>query len=346
MSVFPGLSGSYLPNFKASGELQIAFTRNPSAFALNRYAQIRPTDKTVGMYVEIDTAEASRFIASGEECAWPDGSDRPKGRSEMLTWKEFRSQRFDYPWELGDETREQADFDIGASHLAIHAHKAMTARTARAAAILSVAGSYPSGHSGTATAVGGGLWKTSTAANAYIKKSFNAAAQQILLATNGVVQAKDLICVVDPVGARTITESPEYSQYLINNPEAVRAAQYDDQFNLFGGLLPRLFGFTMVVEQTPITTTVEGHATPVKRFLYSSIPTSNAVACFLSRPGGLVGAANVPSFASLSLFMKEDCNVEQMDDRKNRRVEGHVVDHNVPKMTAGAASYLVTNIDA
>lgn len=343
MSVFPG-GASFIPDHRASGQLVVEFTRNPAAFALNRYAQMVPVPNTLGYFLRLDTAEAYR-VETLDRFVWPDGNDAPVGPAEQHTWVAFACERRAFAFRLGHRGVLQATWDQVAAHARIKAQQAMTARCFNAATVLTTSANW-SGNVATATAIAGGVWAGSSTANGYIKETCNAVAQRILASTGGVVTPDDMMLVVDPTGARIISESPEWQQYLVNHPLAVAAAQYDPVFTMFG-LLPKVFGFRCIVDVTQRNSAREG-ATASVGGLFSGIGGGlNACAVFVSRPGGLTAqAAGAPTFSTVSVFEYENLTVETFADPKNRRTEGRVVDDVDVKLTAPASGYLVTNIDS
>jgi hypothetical protein len=343
--VYAGASAGFIPNLQASGNLIVEFSRNPSKYALNQYAKIVPTSKNVGYFLRIDTADAIA-AANENEHLWPDGNERPVGRTSPFEFVPFATVRRDYGFQIGNLAADQADFPILMAHARIKAQKAMNIRTKLAVDVLRTSGNYLSGNFDTAANIGGGLWAGSTAANAYIRKTFEEARLQIIQSSGGAVGGNDeLACVVDPNGAKIITQSPEYQQYLLNHPQAIDAARGSSVFRNFG-LLDSLFGFKMIVEHTVVRTSNEGASSEVRGHLLSGGTTTKAHAIFLARPGDLEGVEGAQDMSALTVFVKEDMTVETLTDMRNRRIEGHVVDDQVAAMTAPIAAVGVTNIDA
>jgi hypothetical protein len=67
---------------------------------------------------------------------------------------------------------------------------------------------------------------------------------------------------------------------------------------------------------------------------------------FVSRPQGLVGVEGGSNFATLTNFVYEDMTVETLDDPRNRRTIGSIVDNYVPELTAPLAGWYIANISA
>jgi predicted nuclease with RNAse H fold len=59
-----------------------------------------------------------------------------------------------------------------------------------------------------------------------------------------------------------------------------------------------------------------------------------------ARPGGLVGVADAPNFATHCLFMKEEMTVETLKDVNNRREVIRVVENNAAVTVAPVSGVL------
>lgn len=343
MTIFPGASSTFVPSFEGSGRLQVEFSRNPNSFALPQYAKIIPVTNNAGYYLKIDTAGAVR-MPDLNGFRWPDGQDRPRGKAAGFDFLPYLTERFSFPFEVGQLAASQAVWDIIGSHARMQAQLAMTARVVSAASVLTTSANW-SGNTGTATAIGGGIWSTSSTANNYIKKTLDAVKASILRSTRGVVQDADLMLVVDPVGAALIANSPEYKQYLVNHEQAIAALEMKPGsiWNRWG-LLPFLYGLRVVVDDTVRMTSLEG-ATDAFAWPFSGIGGGlNTCALVLARLNGLMGVQNAPEFSTVSIFTKEDMTVETKDDVDNRRTEGRVVDDYDVVLTAPASGYFITNL--
>lgn len=343
---FPGPTSTYVPNLEASNNLTVQFTRNPSEFAIARYAQYVPVPQMAGKYVTIDSA-AARRISDGNMFAWPDGEQAPVGKGYGFTFNDFSCNRYSYPFMLGWLAEQQASWQIDNSHTAISLNLLMTWRTTALRNRVCTLSNWPSTNYSDITSTVGN-WNGSTVANSYIRKSFDKARTQIIKGTNGVVQSKDLLVVMDPNTAKIIAESPEYIGTLQQSPFALGLASNDMQFDQYG-LPPKLFGFNVVVEDTPLSTNIEG-ITESTNFLYSSVTdpgTSSSlgnVVMFCSRPGGIMGASPMnPTFSTNSLFFYEELTVELLQDTINRRTLGRCVSNFDTRITAPASGYIGYN---
>ena len=62
-----------------------------------------------------------------------------------------------------------------------------------------------------------------------------------------------------------------------------------------------------------------------------------------ARPGGLDGVEGSPSFATHSVFLKEEMTVESKHDRDNRRHLGSITDDFAAVVTAPISGFLFTD---
>src|SRR6056297_2404841 len=118
--VLPGGNNTYVRSFgEGSDKLIVGFSRNPKRFALNEYMQIRDVSLQSGFYLHINTEEAGRVLSSDlAEYVWPDGADRPQNNdgTELFNFLEYRTARYDYAYNMGYKSKNQASWDIAKSH--------------------------------------------------------------------------------------------------------------------------------------------------------------------------------------------------------------------------------------
>jgi hypothetical protein len=193
-AMYTGPQNAFVPNHEASGKLVVGFSRNPSEFAIAKWAQIIPVKQIMGYYLRITLEEAGRLLQSdGSNFAWPDGSDRPKGEENLESHEffPFLCQRYAPTVPLGNLTVENASWDVIAGYAAIRAQQAMTLRTQKMVTEATLYSNYATSHyldvtgdagvSGSPTTITGntGSWAESTTARLDIKRSFNFAANRI-----------------------------------------------------------------------------------------------------------------------------------------------------------------------
>lgn len=338
IAAFPSAYNGYVPDTEATGNLRIQFTRNPKKFALNQYAQVIQASKLTGYYTEMTAEEAGRILNDGD-VAWPDGAPRPLGLGGTESHKhlDYRCQRRAYTVTLGNMTIEQAAWDIGKAQLAIQAQRAMTHRSILVLTAMTTSGNYAASHTSTTTALAGGTWAASTAANQYIKKSLMEAANVIDNDTLGSVDVSDMQLVLSPKLAGAMAASGEIADYLKSSPYAGPVLTGDWAGPTTRGLPATLYGFKVVVENTSRTTSRRG-ATAARSYVLAQ-----DTAVLASRVGGLE-AEEGPTFSSVSLFSyrEHDMTVLRFNDVQNERTVLSVVDSVDAKMTAPSSAYLFT----
>ena len=339
-AVYPGGVNTFVKDHRATGNLTVSFSRNPSDFPLARYVQYRQVEKDAGYYLRINTEQAGRIVGgNGNEYVWPDGADRPRRNSgtEKFNFHDYRTTRFDFDFTLGYKTANQADWNIEETEAAFHAQQAMTSRTVMVHDILSVNANWDSTHYADVDAIltNTGSWELSTTQRLDIKRSLNYGRDIIRKDTLGVVKKSDLILVINPYTAQRIGESQEIVDYLKGSPEAWnqvkgREGKYSDY-----GIPDTLYGVEIVVEDAVMVTSRRGASSVTRQDVMG-----NGIAYMLARPGGLVSkAGSGPSFSTVMLFTLEELTVERRDDADNRRIEGHVVDDVAPALTAPVSGF-------
>ena len=337
---FPSGTNTFVPSFDATGQLIVAYSRNPKDFPLNRYVQIIPVKRSVGYYLKLTAENAARVLGSAaQDFVWHDGNDAPTGvwNLNSFNFLPFYTTRYAFPFRLGWKTIEQADWKIVATESASAAQQAMTARTLVVANKLTTSTNWNTNHVNSATSLGGGFWSAGTAANPIIKKSINAMAIQIQKDTLGVVRLKDLVLVISPVVADAMGRSQEVHTYLQQSPFALAQVRGDQPSqNGIWGLPDAHYGVPVVVEDTVIVTQKKGAAI-APAYLFN---TNDAM--LLARPGSLVSEGS-KSFSTVGLFMLEEMTAETKDDPDNRRTSGRVVEDYDVEILSDISGYLVTN---
>lgn len=342
--VLPGGNNTYVRTFDASNKLAVGFSRNPKDFALNQYIQIRDVKKTSGFYLRINTEEAGRILAADlGEFVWPDGADRPQHHdgTEQFAFKDYRTMRHDFSYMLGRESNEQADWSLAESHEQIKAQQAMTARTAKVHDVLNTAGNWEADHTKDVTTILGvtGPWDADTSTRGDILKSLNYASRIIMKSTLSKVRKRDLVLVMNPTTAQEIGETEGLRDHIKQSTWALGQFRQDSAQWSEWGIPNDIYGFKAVVEDATKVTSARGASTVTRDFVMP-----DGVAYLLARPGGLVAPAGGPSFSTASLFVYEDMTVENFDDEKNRRIEGHVVDNYQAVVTASASGFRFTGL--
>lgn len=333
--VFPGGSNVYVPSFEATG-MVVNFVRDPSTFHLNDYAGVRKVDKDSGYYLSLKSEEAARIINSnGEDQAWYDGSEARTGETdtESHQFSSYNCKRYQYPFTLGYKAVQQAAWDIIGEHAKIAAQKAMTLRTIRTLNALKTA--LWGLNTNTATALGGGKWNVATTSTPYIRIGLGAAVQKVIRSTNGAVRLKDLSLVISPALAYDMSATDEIANYVKSSPFSYGSLTYDENFQVYG--LPSiLYGVKLIVEDTVQVTTKKG-ATRSDSFGLA------ATDAYLVAKDVNAGATS--PFNTLTIFEYESFTTEVLDEPKNRRTLGRVVEDSAEVVTAPASGFYISAVE-
>jgi hypothetical protein len=336
----PSGTNTYIPSM-VQDNLIVGYSRNVEDFAVNRYVQIVPTPKNQAYYLYVDGAAAVRLTnADLRNVVWPDGQKRPSSDNDLaeFEFKGIETKRRSHEFTVGDMAVEQAQWDILAVNSGFAATKAMTARTMGVLAALT--GASWGSNTDSATDLGGGLANAGTATNPIFKKIVNKAVQQIRKATFGAVKAKDLVMVMSPLVAESISESQEIHSYVKESPFALAQIKGDAPGqNTNYGLPDVLYKIPVVVEDAYKVTSKRNASTLVS----ASVMDENKI-YFVARPGGLQMPYGGISFSTLQLFVREDMSVEAEHDTKNRLHQGYVTDDWGAYVVAPASGYEVTNV--
>ncbi|MGB9690035.1 hypothetical protein [Thermogutta sp.] len=321
------------------------FARNVTAFPVLQYTQIQPVKKMLGLWLEMTVEEAGRILNTDlSDFNWPDGQDAPLGleEAESFTFRTFQCTRKLFKTAIGDQTRDNAEWDIINQHASIKARQAMTARTQAAVNRIFDTSLYPSTHVIDVNATFGAKWTAATSSNLVIRKSLNTAVQRIIDDTLGAVSAKDLVLVMSDTVARAIAESGEFADYLKGSPDALGALRYqfrdEDVAPKNFGLPRRLYGLEVIVDDTRKVTTKKGQTKSISPVLPSNM------AAVIARPGALVVPYSPVAFSACTFYMFQEMNVETIQDSINKRTVVRVIENYACELTAPAAGVILTNV--
>lgn len=360
---YPSSTNVFIPNWEASGRLTTGFSRNTAKFHLPKYIRYTQTNQTVGLFLKLSFQEAARVVTP-QEYEWPDGQVRPFPTNglEQFLFQEFRTHRYDYGFNVGWMTRDQAVWPIIEQHAQIHAAKLMTDRTYRFLNILTtssnwtIAGTRPDtgtattldadltvDHTNTASGLSGGFMDQGTSTAPYIKIVLDKVAALINKETLGVVEQDALSVIINPNQARLWAESSEIHEYIKGSYWAQEEILQGLQPNNRYGLPSSVYGYPTLVENAVRVTSRKvansNYAAPTKSLI---MPDQNVL--IMARPGALEGVFGAPDFATAVLFWyMDEMTLETFDDPKNRLVEGHVVENAAEILTTPASGYFVTS---
>ncbi len=338
-----GAPNTYVPSLDATNQLTVDFSRKVSSFPLNKYIQIVPVTKSVGLYTKLGYDEGARIKQTNlADKMWADGDDAPEGRGNTDTHEflPYQTKRFAFPYRIGGKAAKEAAWDILAKHGRMYAQQAMTARTQKVITMLTTGANW-GGNTSAVSSISGvqGKWNLSTTARNDIKRSFDYGMEQIHLGTNGAIEPGGINVVMSPGCARKISVSQEIVDFIKGSPDAQAYIRGNLGPNAQYGLPAVLFGANIVIENTVKVTSKKGATRAASYVLADSTPFM----CY--RAGDLVAAADsneAPNVSTACLFMLEEMTVESKYDSDNRVNKGRVVEDFVEILTAPISGYLFT----
>jgi hypothetical protein len=345
---YPAPLAVYVPSHEASGGLLVGYSRNVDDFPVNRYIQIFPSEKMLGLYASWTSRNAARIISNTDaEHVWADGDPCPPGLNnlESFIYNPYVTQRRVYSFTLGELTVDQMSFDLLMANSRDMAQQAMTART------MLVQNALQGASWGANTAAvnggilpGGQTWGTGSvgyggAQGPNIKQSIQYGQQQINLATIGVVKPRDLTLVINPNTAQVMARSTEIQDYIKQSPVALAQLRGDvPSQNGVWGLPDTLYGVNLVVEDAVRVSSRKGAASDTLAYIMP-----NGIAFLLARPGKLEGIAGSRSFSTVQLFFyRDELTVETLYDVNNKRYLGRVISNYVPIVASTLSGFYFT----
>ncbi len=351
---YPSGTNTYVPNHAASQSLIVGYSRSPNKFKVGQYAQYVRARNNVGLYMVWASRQAARIQTSTDrEHSWSDGEAAPVGANNLegWEWKQFNTQRYAYPFTMGEMAVEQATFPILAAMSGVCAQQAMTARTLLSYTALSGA----SWGNNTAAVVGGILpaangWNngsaglstsTYTMPGPNIKVSLQYAAKIINIATIGVVDPTMLTLVINPTTAMAMASSPEIQNYVSQSPFALAQLRGDvPNQNGVWGLPTMLYGYNVVVEDAVRVSTPKGRSPETINYV---LPDDEAY--LLARDGELTGIEGSRSYSTVQIFFfNDEMTVFSKYDSDNLRYMGRVVQNYQPLVVTTFSGFRFTDV--
>jgi len=292
-TVYPGPLNTYVPMAQAA--LQTNYTQNPSMFSINQYVTVAPVPQMTGYYLYHDPTEETRIDYSNlADFQWQDGTYPQVNMAKGNTFVQYTCTRYRQMFTIGDLSAQQAVWNVLTDHAYTATMRLMTIRSYAVLTALVTTGNWGN-NTATATALGGGVWAASSAANQYIRKGIQAAIVRIQKATNGTVQAKDLFMIVSPTTAYAMSQSPEIIDYLKQSFVAKESLQQTPNGGFNYGLPDPLYGVRVLIEDRVYNDGAHGAAGTSDYILGDS-------AIIVARPGSLMGPLNTMSTCTLAMY--------------------------------------------
>lgn len=341
-AVYPGgAPNTYVPSLDATNQLTVHYCRRPESFPINRYVQIKPVTKSVGLYAKLGYDMAARVGATNSH-RWADGDDAPEGRSNTDTheFPGYQTKRDAFPFRIGGKSVKEAAWDILATHGKMNAQLAMTVRTQRIITLMTTGANW-GGNTSAVSSISGvqGKWNLSTTARNDIKRSIDYASEQIHLATNGAIEPGGLHLVMSPGCARKISVCQEIVDFIKGSPDAREYIKGNLGPNAQYGLPEVLFGAKVEVENTVKVTSKKGATRAASYVLGDSTPFM----CY--REGDQVAAIDsneAPTVSTCSVFMLREMEVWSKYDSDNEVHKGRIVEDYAEALTAPVSGFLFT----
>lgn len=335
----------YIPTFsaEASGALIVSFARNIKRFAVNRYTQVTKVEHQQGKYIRLNPFDQSRLLTlDGSDNVWADGADRPINSDVQFEYPLYGTTRKSLGFYVGDLAATQSSWDIVAAKASVVASRMMTLQTA-VALNAAIAGLNVSGTTATASTLSGGKWDVGYTANGgansntYLRVGVQKVLSLITLASNAVVDASEIMIVMNPNTARAIAASNEVVWQAAQSPFALETLKLDKNFQTWG-LPSMLFGVGEVIVEPTVYNAANPNTSGTGTMNYV-MPDGDIL--FLARPGSVEG--QMGSFSTVHGYFKEEMTVETWNDPVNRREVGSVTSDFTYVVAAPQTGYLVTS---
>ncbi len=327
----------------------VGYLRDPKMFPYLQYTQFIAAPDVQFRYWLMNFDEPVR-VPRENDYVWAYGDYRPtgKGFSVQGEWVEARTNRWDFPYTIDNETIrvwQKAGFNVKTMYDEIRGQQFQVHRAWRAVKTLTNA-SWPTNHTdtpqglldtadpvyfdnslGSATLPSGNLDPRFQ----IIKRTLNRIKQRINLATNGAVRRDQLFFVMPPLVAQAISETHEIQEVLKQSQYARDITDLKDgPDNVRDWNIPATYaGFTFVVEDTPrvkINQQADGTMADVTVASEKDYILDTDTCYAVSRQGKLDGIYGGKNFSTLQMYHhKGEGRVEAFSEPKHEMVEGHVV---------------------
>jgi hypothetical protein len=320
---FPSPTNVFIQGYgnEVQSRLAVEYVRNWKKFPFMDLCTRVQINQPIYLYKRIDPTAQGRVINNPQAYLFPDGQDLPMNAEESkspLDYVQVVAERRGYAYKIGnllqkfspDDEISRAVNDIG--------NKAMTEMAIKFWATASLAGNYLTGHTDTASNLGGGTWANATLTNKFIQKTLHAVRRQIDKATYGTVGVDDLVLVVGPELADVMGRCQEIADGFPRQEGWDRYLQFEvfKQQRALYGLPPVLYGFTLMVDNTLKTITKPLASSVTTSFL----PTPDS-AYVMTKAGFMKGENGSQAFSSYGLFEVngEELRVEVLDEPIHER---------------------------
>lgn len=352
---YTGQFNGYVP--KATGQV-ISYIRDPKKYKLNKYSQLVESKAPLGFFYKIHPDDAARFVRR-QGRVWEDGQKRPEVTGQRMRHDivQFQTVRYDYDFQIGWKTLDNADYNVLLANTHSAQNEAMIDWTDEVISLGEDSDNWESNYALAVDLAGGAQWDAGTPENPVIKRSLLEIAERITLGTNGMAadfedpEDVGLVLILNPHAARRLATTPEvhaiYKESLYADALVSKA---NPNPNAVFGLPARLYGYTVIVENAVRVSerpqadgdlaARTGDPAP-RRFVKAF---DSAIIC--SRPGGLDGQAGAPNYSTFQRYWYGvgEVKLQIFDDAKHEYTDGHVVRDGKSVLAAPASGFLVQEI--
>lgn len=342
--------------------MAIAFVRDSKKFAYTNYFQFVPAPEIQFMYFKLDPDEPSRLKALNEY-AWGYDDYRPSGRAFTVRgdWTSSNVIRYDFAWQIGEQTLriwKKNGVDPKMIYDKLVVHKANLHRAQRCVDVMTGATYEQTTDLNTLLGVSGAYWDKSSGEEIdgggtenpnfqIIKRTFMRVNRRLHLATNGVANMEDMVCVIPVAVAEKLATAGEIVNILKQSPYAQKLT--DDIQYAKWGIPEYLYGVKMVVEDSPrvfINQKTDGSTiADVEVASERDYILTGDTVYFGLRPGGIDGGIGMRNFSTWQLYhYNGEVRMAAFSEPKHELVEGHCIMEDRPLAVATVAGFKLTDV--
>ncbi len=354
-----GGTGTIIPLLEVSGNLQVGFSRNRKAYALNRWVQQKGVSSPVGTFMQFDAADHIRKLGTSK---WPIGTPSPVQESNGIGWTStaFECERYRRSARIDADTLKMASFDYEKKISNKLAVQLMQERQQAAIALATTSSTYAASHyaatgtlaSGTSAfnGPGGGSLYDGTTANPVLKRALDNMALQIRQDTGGLVTPDMLSVTCNVATATRLARTRELREFLSNSQFAQNLITGGRGGALKGeadksDLPPMLYDYKWCIEDAFVNRGERGNANAtagtgdINEYMF---PT-NALVMSVAE-GDLRPEDGDTGYSTFTFFLWEDMTaIKQVDDYQ-RAVNLAVTEWWTVKATAPVTGAYVADI--
>lgn len=316
-----------------------AYAMDRNRFAVETIAPTAIVDKIHGKFWKFDAPENMRVQDVDNDNYAPGmGGGRPKQIPMEATPESYECQQRALSQDIDEITQQTADFDVK-SRVARHlANQLQLRKIVRTMNIIQDTTSIPT-HA-TATLAGGGDWTGSTAANAFIRKTFNGLIQAINQNSFNTADPNSLWGLMNPTTARLVVESPEFADHVKQSVAGERFLIGENPFSNARqfGMPAQLFGVNIMVVDTVILTGPKDMDEVAAPGVSTYAMADNQFAIVNSEPPSLNSMSTLTSF-TFNPFRTEDHHIPSEHINSIQ-----VLNTYQQKVTASSTGYVVTDV--